>query len=156
VQRHEDLEELTDALVTASRVLVSIAARSIARHADDVTLVQFRALVVLHGRGPQTVATLATELGVARSSASRLCDRLVTKGLIDRSPATEDRREVRLAITESGTAMVSTVTRRRRHEIRRIVEGMDQTQGRALVIALQAFAESAGEVPDRQWFLGWT
>jgi DNA-binding MarR family transcriptional regulator len=155
VQRNQDLEELTDALLTASRVLVSIAARSIARHAGEVTLVQFRALVVLHSRGPQTVATLATELGVARSSASRLCDRLVAKGLIDRSPATEDRREVRLAITESGAAMVSAVTRHRRREIRRIVAGMDQGRGRELVTALQAFADSAGEVPDRQWFLGW-
>lgn len=116
---------------------------------------QFRALVVLHSRGPQTVATLATELGVARSSASRLCDRLVAKGLIDRSPATEDRREVRLAITESGAAMVSAVTRHRRREIRRIVAGMDQGRGRELVTVLQAFADSAGEVPDRQWFLGW-
>ena len=40
-------------------------------------------------------------------------------------------------------------------EIRRIVAGMDQGRGRELVTALQAFADSAGEVPDRQWFLGW-
>ena len=33
--------------------------------------------------------------------------------------------------------------------------GMDQGRGRELVTALQAFADSAGEVPDRQWFLGW-
>ena len=65
--------------MTASRVLVAIAARSLAA-AGEVTLPQYRALVVLASRGPQRAVDLAGVLGVNPSSATRLVDRLVRSG----------------------------------------------------------------------------
>ena len=59
--------------------LVSIAARSIAEKAHEVTLAQFRALVVLQSRGPQSLQDLATELDVVPSTATRMCDGWSTK-----------------------------------------------------------------------------
>src|ERR1700742_1567627 len=110
-------ESVLDAVLTASRVLVAIAARSLADVADEVTLTQYRSLVVLASRGPQSSAALADELGVTPSTVSRLCDRLVRKGLVRRREDRRDRRAVRLALTPAGRELVDAVTERRRTEI---------------------------------------
>src|SRR5947209_15436601 len=70
-------EQLVDAVLGASRALVAVAARSLGDLAEDVTLAQYRVLVELAARGPQRVAELAGVLGVERSTATRMCDRLV-------------------------------------------------------------------------------
>ena len=47
-------DALVDAVLGASRVLVAVAARSLADAGEDVTLTQYRSLIVLASRGPQT------------------------------------------------------------------------------------------------------
>jgi len=42
-----------DTVLAASRALVAVAARSLAAAGDEVTLPQYRALVVLAARGPR-------------------------------------------------------------------------------------------------------
>ena len=109
---------MVDAVLTASRVLVAIAARSLADVGEQVTLTQYRALVVLASRGPQNVAALAEALAVTPPTASRLCDRLVRKGLVRRRSDRRDRRQMRIALSESGSALIETVTARRRRRSR--------------------------------------
>ena len=149
------VDELTDALLTASRVLVGVSARSLASISDDVTLAQYRTLVVLASRGPRSLQDLAAELEVVPSTASRMCDRLVRKGLITRELGTADRREVDLSITDDGSRIVADVTRRRRLLLRRIVSDMRPARRQALVAALDEFSQAAGEVPGERWYLGW-
>ena len=72
----EDPTRTVEALMTASRVLVGITARSLAGLPAEVTLPQFRALVVLASRGPQRPADISAELGVAPSTGTRMCERL--------------------------------------------------------------------------------
>ena len=107
-------DELVDALLSASRVMVGLAARSLADLDSDVTLPQYRALVVLASRGPQRVVDISAELGVNSSTGTRMCERLVRKGLVRRERSDTDRREVRLTLTASGEYLVQEVTRRRR------------------------------------------
>ena len=134
------------AFVTASRVLVSVAARSLA-DADDVTIPQFRALVILTTRGAMHQAELADLLGVHQSTLTRLCDRLVRKDLATRTTDEHDRRRVVVEPTAAGRNLVRQVTRRRARDISRIVDAMTPTQRQAAVIALNAFADAAGEPP---------
>ena len=54
------------------RVLVGLAARSLAEVAEEVTLAQYRALIVLASNGPQRVASLAEALGVTPPTATRM------------------------------------------------------------------------------------
>ena len=142
-------------MLTASRVLVAVAARSLADVADEVTLTQYRSLVVLGSRGPQSVAALAEELAVAPSTASRLCDRLVRKGLVRRREDRRDRRAVRLALTAEGRALVDVVTERRRSEIAALLAGIPEEAQRSMVEALGLLAKAAGEVPEQEWSTGW-
>ena len=50
---------VVEAVLGASRVLVAVAARSLADVAEEVTVQQYRALVVLASQGPQRVLSLA-------------------------------------------------------------------------------------------------
>jgi DNA-binding MarR family transcriptional regulator len=151
-----ELDAVTDAVLRASRALVAISARSVLGAGEDVTLAQYRALVVLRNRGPQTAQELSTELHVVPSTGTRMCDRLVRKGLVDRQPSSADRREVELTITRAGRALVDGVMRRRRTELRRIVGQLRPRQRDALVTALDAFSDAAGEADTGDWYLGWT
>ncbi|QRP48226.1 MarR family winged helix-turn-helix transcriptional regulator [Amycolatopsis sp. FDAARGOS 1241] len=142
-----DVDTLTDAVLTASRLLVGVSVRSIAAVGDRVTLAQFRMLVVLHTRGPLKHAVLADHLGVTPSTASRMVDRLVAAGLVHRQHSTVSRREIVLAVTEEGARVVRQVTARRRRQIAKIVAKMPEEHRRGLVEALTAFTEAGGEPP---------
>lgn len=155
VSEPTDSTALVDAVLGASRALVAVAARSLADIAEDVTLAQYRVLVELAARGPQRPADLASALGVDRSTATRMCERLVRKRLVGRRRMTADRRSVRISLTTGGTELIAEVTRRRRSEIARIVGRMPKANRGPALRALRAFADAAGEVPDQDWSLGW-
>ncbi|KAK1176975.1 MarR family transcriptional regulator [Streptomyces sp. NBS 14/10] len=147
-----DAEAMVTALLTASRLLVAVSARSLAAVEDSLTLPQFRMLVVLDGRGPLNLSGLAGELGVQPSTAMRMIDRLVAAGVVARGVSAEDRRTSVISLTKPGRRIVVEATARRRQEIARIVESMPAGQRRHLVEALQAFTEAGGEpsVEDTQ------
>lgn len=142
-------------MLGASRVLVAIAARSLADLDEDVTLSQYRSLVVLASRGPQGVAALARLLGVTPPTATRLCDRLVRKGLIRRRSDRNDRRQVHISLTPRGEQLVAVVTRRRRQEIAALLRSMPDDAQEAVIIGLQSLAAAAGEAPEQDWSTGW-
>jgi DNA-binding MarR family transcriptional regulator len=148
-------EQLLDALLSASRVMVGLAARSLADLDSDVTLPQYRALVVLASRGPQRVVDISAELSVSSSTGTRMCERLVRKGLVRRERSDTDRREVRLTLTADGEYLVQEVTRRRRSELTRIVDTVPDVWHEPLTTALRSLAVTAGELPDSEWWLGW-
>ncbi|WP_343600214.1 MarR family transcriptional regulator [Mycobacterium sp.] len=141
----ESLDAITDALLTASRLLVAVSADSIAQVDDTITIPQFRTLVILSNRGPINLATLAGLLGVKPSAAGRMVDRLVGAGLIDRLPHPTSRRELLAKLTARGRKVVQQVTARRRTEIARIVKKMPPPERRGLVRALTAFTTAGGE-----------
>jgi|SRR5271168_2415687 len=141
----ESVEVITDALLTASRLLVAISARSIALVDETITLPQFRTLVVLSNRGPVNLGTLAGLLDVQPSTTTRMVDRLVSAGLIDRGPHPSSRRELVAELTAHGRELVQQVTAHRRREIARIVENMPSRERRGLVRALTAFTAAGGE-----------
>lgn len=147
--------ELTDVVLTASRVLVAVAARSLAEHESEVSLQQYRALVILASRGPLRPVDLAEALGVDPSTATRLCDRLVDKRLISRRRQGGDRREVRLDLSDRGRKLLGQVTERRRLEIGRILGAVPGPERTGLVDAFRAFGRAAGEVPDDEWPRSW-
>jgi DNA-binding MarR family transcriptional regulator len=148
-------DEVVDAVLTASRVLVAIAARSLADAGEEVTLTQYRALVVLASRGPQSVAALAEAVAVTPPTASRLCERLVRKGLVRRRADRRDRRQVRIGLTEVGRRLIDTVTARRREEIAALLAALSLEEQQAVAGALHRLAASAGEVPEQRWSSGW-
>jgi DNA-binding MarR family transcriptional regulator len=118
------VDELVTALLTASRVLVGVSARSLAEVEETVSVSQFRVLVVLAGHGDTRLNDLASRLGVGASTALRAVDRLVAAGLVHRRENPANRREVVISLTGRGQAAVDEVTGRRRTAIAAIVQQM--------------------------------
>lgn len=147
-------DDATEALLVASRALVGVAATSLA-DLDDVTLPQFRALVILAGSGEVTATELAERLAIHQSSVTRLCDRLVRKGLVARSQAESDRRVVTLRLTPAGRRLVRRVSDRRRKALAVIVDRMTAGQRAEAVAGMRAFAHAAGEDVGSDLF-GWS
>ena len=104
------LPTVTDAVLLASRALVGVAARSLGAVEDEVTLPQFRALVVL-ASSERNLGDLAEALDVHPSSATRLCTRLEAKGLLTRRPSAQSRRELVVSLTPAGRGLVDAVFR---------------------------------------------
>ena len=147
-------EAAVDAVLTASRTLIAVATRSLGAAAEETTIAQYRALVVLASRGPQRMVDLAAALGVTPSTAGRMCDRLLRKGLIRRHRARADRREVQVSITAAGRRVLDEATTRRRALLAEILGRLTVREQAAVAAALEAFAAAAGEVPDRRWPAG--
>jgi len=146
-------DQAIDLFLAASRALVGVSARSLA-DVDEVTLPQFRALVVVASGGSATVGELAVRLDIHPSTATRLCDRLVRKGLIRRIESNADRRETEIVLTGKGRRLVERVTLRRRRDLAAIAGRMSSEQLRQAIVGLSAFAEAAGEARDAIVF-GW-
>jgi len=151
---NKETDDLADAVLIASRVLVAVAARSLAEE-EVISLPQYRALVVLASRGPQRPVDLAEALGVDPSTATRMCDRLEGKSLITRRRDEGDRRVVVLAASASGRRLVDRVTRRRRNEIGQIVRAVEPKERPNLIRAFNLFGKAAGEVPEGDWQRSW-
>ncbi len=147
--------DVVDGVLAASCALVAVAAKSLAAAEEEVTLPQYRALVVLTMRGPQRMSELADLLEVNQSTVTRMCDRLDRKGLIARERPDHNRRIVIVTIAPAGQQLVAAVMRRRRSLIRSILRKMTRGAQHDLVAALAAFAEAAGEAPEQAWSLGW-
>ena len=146
--RVTDLDTSAAAVLTASRALLAVVARSIAPELDRVTVPQFRVLVVLSTAAePVRNRDLAEALGVHPSTFTRNADRLVAGGWVRRTQNPDNRREILVSLTPAGRRVVDRVTARRRDEIREILGRLAASERQLVLEALSAFARAAGE-PD--------
>ncbi|MCB8043194.1 MarR family transcriptional regulator [Microbacterium oxydans] len=84
--------DAADAVLHASRALLGVVARSIAPALDQISLPQFRVLVVLTATGPLRMGALAERIGAQPSTFSRTVDRMVTNGWLARAANENSRR----------------------------------------------------------------
>ena len=136
-----------DAALLAADVMMRVAARSVTEVEDLVTSPQLRVLVTIARHGPRNPGDIAVELGVHASNATRTCDKLVRAGLLSRTEDPDDRRYVRLALTDDGAALVERVIGHRRQALARIFDAMPPEERTEAVQAFQAFARAAGDLP---------
>jgi DNA-binding MarR family transcriptional regulator len=147
----DELDELAAAFVTASRALVGIAIRSIESAPVAVTVPQHRVLVLLSAEGPQAIGTLAQQLGVNPSNATRVCDRLQRLDLVERSRSATDGRAVHVTITRAGRRLVDAVTDHRRREVTAVLQDLSPVQVEAVVTAMTEFNRAAHERAEAEW-----
>src|SRR4051794_29497578 len=145
------LDHIAATFVTASRALVAIAIRSIEAAPVAVPVPQHRVLVLLAADGPQAIGTLAQQLGVNPSNATRVCDRLERLDLVRRSRSTSDGRAVNVTITPARRQLVDAVTEARPREAAAVLRAFSPVQVEAAVAALTAFNRAAHERSDAEW-----
>lgn len=137
-----------DLVMRAARVFAAVTAESIARASPGVTLPQLRILTVAAELGLLNNADVARTLGIHISNASRLCDRLVVAGLLDRRDSQTDRRQVELTLTDTGRHLVDSVAEHRRAAFTAILAGMSPEERRELAEPLASFVRSGEERID--------
>ncbi|WFF00250.1 MarR family transcriptional regulator [Micromonospora sp. WMMD964] len=148
-------DQLVDGLSALARTLVGITARTLASVDAEVTLPQYRTLVILASRAPLRTVDLASLLGVHPSTATRTCNRLVRRELVARRQQADDRRVAWLSLTEGGKTLVGDVMRRRTAEIRRLLSVADSGRRRTPAELINSLVIAAGEPTEELWWQHW-
>ena len=104
---------------------------------------QLAALYVLADGGTITVADLADAIGRSASATSRLVEGLVTRGLVDRKPEHEDRRQRSLRLTADGQALLAVVDRARADQFLAVVRPLPPAERALIAMGVAALSNRA-------------
>lgn len=135
--------DVVDAVLAANRVFVAVAANALAEVEPEVTMPQFRALVLIDMHEAMTVAHLAEALGVVPSTATRMCDRLISKQLLERATDSTNRRQVTLTLRREGRALIEASTAQRTREINALLTSIPADLQSQLAASLSLLVEAA-------------
>ncbi len=94
----------------------------------EVTMPQLRGLFLLLRNGPSRMGDLAANLGISISSATGLIDKLVDRGLVERSADPNDRRSVICALSSKGRELAERLLQLRRSQWESRLEGIPEEQ----------------------------
>ena len=125
-----------EVLLTALRWAMAISVQA-ADELGDLSPVQLRALTVLQESPGTNLNDLAAAMGVTVSTASRLVDRLVAAGLVDRKPSPQTRREISLALTPGGRGRLQRYDQLRLAGARSSLEAVPPEERESVVTGLQ-------------------
>ncbi len=110
--------------------------------AAEMTLAQWRVLIIVAGGDGVRIGELASRLGVAVPSASRLVRRLEIRGLVAAERDERDRRATLVRETPIGHAVREAVMRRRAELIDEALDGSRAKQTDGTLAALAAAGDA--------------
>lgn len=137
-----------DAVLAGTQVLGALIAESLAAVEHQVSMPQLRVLLLASREEPLNLGTVARDLGVHPSNATRTCDRLVKAGLLDRRTSRVDRRHLDLSLTAAGRRLVDAVIDHRRSRIEALLRRLPRRDREALGASLAALATAAADEAD--------
>jgi DNA-binding MarR family transcriptional regulator len=121
-----------------------------------LSLVHLNVLTVLEIDGPLPMGAMAEALDVSQASATGIVDRMEQRGLVERRREDEDRRVIRVALTDDGRRLIEGVAEERRERLRYLLDELstDELDGflrgsRALRAARERLHAKfvSGEIP---------
>ncbi|WBB66765.1 MarR family transcriptional regulator [Micromonospora sp. WMMD812] len=131
------------ALDAAAGALLTVWEAARERTTSRVSGAQLRAVMVVEQHDGINLRRLASRLDMLLSSASRLCDRLVAAGMLEREPGRLDRREISLHLTPEARRLLVELRDDRREQLARILGGMTSQGREALLSGMREFDETA-------------
>lgn len=111
--------------------------------ASRVSGAQLRAVMVVEQYDGINLRRLASRLDMLLSSASRLCDRLVAAGMLEREPGRFDRREISLHLTPEARRLLAELRTDRQQRLAAVLAAMSPAGRAALVGGVREFDEVA-------------
>lgn len=112
-----------------------------------ITFPQLRILFTVREQPGSDLRTLAERLGIGTSGASQQVDRLVEKGFVARTEDAEDRRRLRLRLTERGIEAAESISVTARDYERQLLTPLTDEQLHALSSVLTALLAAATAHP---------
>lgn len=131
-----------------NQISVSVFADRMAREGLDLTQVQYAALWTIGEEPGLDQARLAGAIAYDRATIGGVVDRLVAKGLVQRSVSRRDRRARELTLTPRGQALLERVRPAVERLQSDILQGLDAGE-RAQLVALLKKATDAGNALSR-------
>lgn len=128
-----------------TQALVGITVQSLDALDGTVTVAQFRLLRTLDGLGRVSSTTLATALGTAGSSVTRLADKLEVAGYVVRGADSHSRTIVTLEVTAAGRDVVAAVLARRHALLEQVLDAMSPEARDRAATAAGDFVLLAGD-----------
>ena len=113
-----------------------------------ITPTRLAAMVRLDAAGPTRLGDLASALGIAPASMTRLADALVEGGWIQRSVDPDDGRAAVVALTDAGAATLAELRHEGAHRLAAAIASLDPTERRALADAIPVLAALAARAAD--------
>jgi DNA-binding MarR family transcriptional regulator len=113
---------------------------------EDITLQQFNILRILRGSHPRPLSTLTIRERMLdkMSDTSRIVDRLVLKGLVDKKTCPSDKRLVDISITEEGKKVLATIDQKEK-EMMAVITNLNQGEMKMLNGLLDKMRGSSAE-----------
>lgn len=134
-QRTGAASEIIDALAP---LLAHHRRRWAARcQAHGLSIIGFQVLALLEMHGAIPMSRLAEELDVALPNATGIIKRMAERGLVERAHDDEDRRIVRVDLTEGGRQLIGEMEAGRRQRMTALIGALDASQQRRLLQAVK-------------------
>ena len=101
--------------------------------AEDITLQQFNILRILRGSHPKPLSTLVIRERMLdkMSDTSRIVDRLLLKGLVDKKTCPSDKRLVDISITEEGKKVLAKIDQNEK-EMMAVIANLNEEEMKTL------------------------
>ncbi len=159
--RHEDPVNRDDMI---EQVLAELSAnapmrmmRSMRRWpSGPLSLIHLHVLMLLADEGPQRMHGLAETLDVSQASMTGIVDRMEQRGLVERRRDDEDRRVIRVALSDGGQQILQGMGTERRGRLAALLGELSDEELNALLIGSRALhrvrermhANEAGRTTD--------
>lgn len=110
----------------------------------DLTWSQWNVMNILSCQMANNPASIAEIMGIDRSAVSRLVDRLEKKGLVFREADEEDRRSVKITITEPGKMMISYMDQAAQNHQHQLLGALSESESQRFKLLLKKALSSEG------------
>ena len=110
-----------------------------------ITAAQFKVLIIMAQYGVDTPAELCRHLSLDSGSMTRMLDRLEHKGLLARQRCADDRRLVRLALTEEGQVLADKLPGIGVNAMNQLAGALDSEELQTLEAILKKILLAAGD-----------
>jgi len=117
-----------------------------AKRAADYDLFYRVGIVLARSKEPMTMSELSEALAVPLSTATRMVDWLVKSDYVERLPDPDDRRIVRVRLTETGRKLYTAINDFLRQRVEQILSRFTVQERESLVALLRKVADTLEEL----------
>lgn len=114
-----------------------------------LSLVHLHVLMILDTEGPLPMRALAERVDVSQASTTGIVDRMEQRGLVARQRDDEDRRVIRVALTDEGRAMVGGMAAERRERLMEMLDDMTDEELSGFLLGARAMRRARERLHER-------
>lgn len=137
--------DVASAAIAELGILIRQQRRHIIRdaHRSHVSMTHHHVLMLLEAEGPVPMNRLAENLTCSMPNVSGIIDRMLDRGLVERSRDEHDRRLVMVDITPAGRVALGETDSMRQQHLQRILSAMSDRDQRLCLRAFRRMRETA-------------